>query len=160
VTAPDAAGGVVLDVAAVVAIVGDLLAKRPNGSGGALYARARAEGLTLAVPYIAARKAEAVYLDGPAAAVLGAMLWPEHYRERSDPLRASGPRGVWYLDRRRPERFPKYSEFVGRIGDPVTAMVAALAEALGWPVATDRPELFAELLGRDDALPVPELPAV
>jgi hypothetical protein len=158
VTTPESAAGVVCDTAAVVAIMNELAGSVPRGPGRRLYDEARARGLTLAVPYIVARKAAALYLADRAVTLLGAFLFPERYRAADDLLQASGRRGVWWVERRRPERMPDYAALLGRCGDPVTAYVAAYAAATGWPVATDDPAVFASLLGRDDAVPMPPLP--
>jgi hypothetical protein len=158
VTTPETASGVVCDTAAVVAIMNDLTGSVPRGPGRDLYDEARQRGLTLSVPYIVACKAEALYLTDRGIALLGAFLFPERYRTADDLLRASGPRGVWWVERRRPERMPEYAAMLGQCGDPVTAYVAAYAAATGWPVATDDPAMFASLLGRHDAVPMPPLP--
>jgi hypothetical protein len=159
VTAPESIAGVVCDTAAVVAVVDDLVGSKLGGPGRALYDDARERGLTLAVPYIVARKAAFLYLSPSGVDLLGALLFPELYRAPGDPLRATGPRGVWWVERRRPERLPDYPAMLGQCGDPVVAYVAAYAAATGWPVATDDRETYARLLGRDDVLPMPPLPA-
>ncbi|HET8661529.1 MAG TPA: hypothetical protein VFM55_21350 [Micromonosporaceae bacterium] len=153
--APESIAGVVCDTAAVVAVVDEL--GGANRAGYALYDRARQRGLTLAVPYIVAAKA-VLHLPPSGAGLLGALLFPELYRAPGDPLRATGPRGVWWVERRRPERLPGYPAMLGQCGDPVVAYVAAYAVATGWPVATDDPSTYARLLGRDDALLMPQLP--
>jgi hypothetical protein len=158
VTAPESVNGVVCDTAAVVAIINDLAEPVPRGPGRDLHDEARERGRTLAVPYVVARKAEALYLTGRGADLLGAFLFPERYRAADDPLRARGARGVWWVERRRPERMPGYAAMLGRCGDPVTAYVAAYAAATGWPVATHDPATYVALLGRDDAVPMPPLP--
>lgn len=145
------------DVAAVVAIVDDL-ANRREGDGSALYQRARDSGLTLAVPVPVLGKAATVYLAGAGRALLGAFLAPEVYREPGDPQRAVGARGAWLVVRRPPDSVPGYAEMLAACGNPVTAYVAAYAAETGWPVATDNPAIYAELLGRDDAVPMPPLP--
>jgi hypothetical protein len=158
VIAPETATGVVCDTAAVVAIINDLVESAPGGPGRQLYDAARRQGMALAVPYLVARKAESLYLTGRGVDLLGAFLFPERYRAAADPLRASGPRGVWWVERRRPERMPDYSAMLGICGDPVIAYVAAYAAATGWPVATDEPATYAALLGRADSVPMPSLP--
>jgi hypothetical protein len=97
---------VVCDTAAVVAIMNELAGSVPRGPGRRLYDEARARGLTLAVPYIVARKAAALYLADRAVTLLGAFLFPERYRAADDLLQASGRRGVWWVERRRPELCP------------------------------------------------------
>jgi hypothetical protein len=156
VTAPDYVSGVVCDAAAVVAIASDLAGGRKDGPGARLYDRARDEGLTLGVPLLAVGRA-AGYLDPPAGMVLGAMLFPERFRPVGDPLRAVGPRGVWWIIDARPEDLAEYQAMLVRCGDPLIAFVAAYAAVMGWPVATDRPDAYAALLGRDDAVAMPVL---
>lgn len=155
-TAPDYVGGIVCDVAAIVAVVNDLAHRRKDGPGMLLYDQARDAGLTLAVPLLVVGRA-AGYLNPPGGMLLGALLFPERFRPIGDPVRAVGPRGAWWVIDARPEDLADYSAMLGLCGDPVTAFVAAYAAALGWPVATDNPATYAELLGRGDAVPMPAL---